>query len=146
MSEDCGRDAHYWAPPATEKVRNGRVMCLSLHPHNIGRSNAAKHLDEAPHYILGHDGVWNTTADDIAEYYIPNYYDQVSSWVAKTSNRHKPNGSEAGRQGCTDHRLEPRHRSGDRQSGCCRGLQVDALGTFGRAVGRSASGITHERS
>jgi hypothetical protein len=121
-------------------------MCLSLHPHNIGRSNAAKHLDEAPHYILGHDGVWNTTADDIAEYYIANYYDQVSSWVAKTSNRHKPNGSEAGRQGCTDHRLEPRHRSGDRQSVCCRGLQVDALGAFGRAVGRSASGITHERS
>jgi hypothetical protein len=27
---------------------------------------------------LGHDSVWNTTADDIAEYYIANYYDQVS--------------------------------------------------------------------
>jgi hypothetical protein len=36
-----------------------------------------------PHYILGHDGVWNTTADDIAEYYIANYYDQVSSWIAE---------------------------------------------------------------
>jgi hypothetical protein len=32
--------------------------------------NAAKHLDEALRYILSHDGVWNTTADDIAEYYI----------------------------------------------------------------------------
>ena len=25
----------------------------------------------------GHDGVWNSTADDIAEYYIANYYDHV---------------------------------------------------------------------
>ena len=30
-----------------EGAENGRVMCLSLHPHNIGRPNAAKHLDEA---------------------------------------------------------------------------------------------------
>jgi len=49
-----------------EGAENGRVMCLSLHPHNIGRPHAAKHLDEALRYILGHDGVWNTTADDIA--------------------------------------------------------------------------------
>ena len=41
-----------------EGAENGRVMCLSLHPHNIGRPNAAKHLDEALRYILGHDGVW----------------------------------------------------------------------------------------
>jgi hypothetical protein len=34
-------------------------------------------------YILGHDDVWTTTADDIAEYYIANCYDQVSSWIAE---------------------------------------------------------------
>jgi hypothetical protein len=66
-----------------EGAENGRVMCLSLHPHNIGRPNAAKHLDEALHYIFGHDGVWATTADDIAEYYLANYYDQVKSWIAE---------------------------------------------------------------
>jgi peptidoglycan/xylan/chitin deacetylase (PgdA/CDA1 family) len=65
-----------------EGEENGRVMCLSLHPHNIGRPNAAKHLDAALSYILGHDGVWNTTADDIAEYYMDNYYDQVTAWIA----------------------------------------------------------------
>ena len=53
-----------------------------LHPHNIGRLNATKYLDQALRYILDHDGVWNTTADDIAEYYITNYYDHVSSWIA----------------------------------------------------------------
>jgi hypothetical protein len=66
-----------------EGAENGRVMCLSLHPHNIGRPNAAKHLDEALCYILGHDGVWATNADDVAEYYIANYYDQVKSWIAE---------------------------------------------------------------
>jgi hypothetical protein len=66
-----------------EGAENGRVMCLALHPHNIGRPNAAKHLDEALTHILGHDGVWATTADDIAEYYIANCYDQVKSWIAE---------------------------------------------------------------
>jgi allantoinase len=66
-----------------EGAENGRVMCLALHPHNIGRPNAAKHLDEALRYILGHDGVWATTADDIAEYYLENYYDRVKSWIAE---------------------------------------------------------------
>ena len=50
--------------------------------HTIGRPNAAKYLDEALRYILGHNNVWTTTADDIAEYYIANYYDQVASWIA----------------------------------------------------------------
>ena len=40
-----------------EGAENGRVMCLALHPHNIGRPNAAKHLDEALRHILDHDGV-----------------------------------------------------------------------------------------
>jgi allantoinase len=57
-------------------------MCLALHPHHIGRPHAATPLDEALRDILGHDGVWNTTADDIAEYYIASYYDQVASWIA----------------------------------------------------------------
>jgi hypothetical protein len=70
-----------------EGAENGRVMCLALHPYNIGRPNAGKHLDEALRYILGHDGVWATTADDIAEYYLANYYDQVKSWIAERKGR-----------------------------------------------------------
>ena len=31
-----------------EGAENGRVMCLSLHPHNIGRPNAAKRLEIRP--------------------------------------------------------------------------------------------------
>jgi allantoinase len=65
-----------------EGAESGRVMCRSLHPNNIGRPNAAKYPAQALRYILGDDGVWNTTADDIAEYYITNHYDQVSTWIA----------------------------------------------------------------
>ena len=38
-------------------------------------------------YILAHDGVWATTADDIAEYYLANYYDQVKAWIAERKTR-----------------------------------------------------------
>ena len=38
-----------------EGAESGRVMCLSLHPHNIGRPSAAKYLDQALRYIMGHD-------------------------------------------------------------------------------------------
>jgi hypothetical protein len=27
--------------------------------------------------------VWATTADDIAEYYLANYYNQVKAWIAE---------------------------------------------------------------
>ena len=62
----CRHHASLSHPSGSIRPINGRVMCLALHPHNIGRPNAAKHLDEALSYILGHDGVWATTADDIA--------------------------------------------------------------------------------
>src|SRR5207248_9824522 len=67
-----------------EGTHAGFLSCRRevMEPAVRGRPNAAKHLDEALRYILGHDGVWATTADDIAEYYLTNYYDQVKSWIA----------------------------------------------------------------
>ena len=38
-------------------------------------------------YILAHDVVWATTAVDIAEYYLANYYDKVKSWIADRKAR-----------------------------------------------------------
>jgi hypothetical protein len=54
---------------------------------NIGRPNAAKHLDEALRYILGGDGVLATTADDVSEYYLANCYDRVKFWFAERKAR-----------------------------------------------------------
>jgi peptidoglycan/xylan/chitin deacetylase (PgdA/CDA1 family) len=84
-----GRDAAYFAQMIKDQfdtlyeegAESGRVMCISLHPYWIGKAHRAKYLDEALEYILAHDGVWKTTADDIADYYIENYYDDVVAHV-----------------------------------------------------------------
>ncbi len=60
-----------------EGAESGQVMCIALHPYLIGQPHRAKYLDEILNYIMSHDGVWQTTADEIAEYYIANYYDQA---------------------------------------------------------------------
>ena len=84
-----GRDAAYYCQMIKDQfdvlyeegATNGKVMCLVLHPYWIGRSHRAKYLDEALRYIKSHDAVWYTTADDIADYYLANYYDQVVAHV-----------------------------------------------------------------
>lgn len=67
-----------------EGAESGRVMCIALHPYLIGQPHRIQYLDEVLKYIMSHDGVWQTTADEIAEYYIANYYDQM---VAHTAPR-----------------------------------------------------------
>ena len=60
-----------------EGAESGRVMCIALHPYLIGQAHRAKYLDELLGYIMSHDGVWQTTADEIAEHYIANHYDEA---------------------------------------------------------------------
>ena len=60
-----------------EGAESGRVMCIALHPFLIGQPHRINYLDDMLGHIMSHDGVWQTTADDIAEYYIANYYDRM---------------------------------------------------------------------
>jgi allantoinase len=55
-----------------EGADSGRVMGISLHPYMMGQPHRIKHLDEALSYILSHDGVWKTTGEEIADWYIAN--------------------------------------------------------------------------
>ena len=66
-----------------EGAESGRVMCIALHPFLIGQPHRVKYLDDILSYIMRHDGVWQTTADEIADYYIANYYDQVVDHAAQ---------------------------------------------------------------
>ena len=66
-----------------EGAESGRVMCIALHPFLIGQPHRIQYLDEILDYIMSHDGVWQTTADDIAAYYIANYYEQAVIHAAK---------------------------------------------------------------
>jgi allantoinase len=62
-----------------EGAESGRVMCISLHAYLIAQPHRARYLDEALSYILSHDGVWKTTAEEIAAYYLDHCYDEVAS-------------------------------------------------------------------
>ena len=68
-----------------EGSESGRVMCIALHPFLIGQPHRIKYLDDILSHIMSHDGVWQTTADDIADYYIENYYDDAVAHAAKLS-------------------------------------------------------------
>ena len=70
-----------------EGAENGRVMCIAFHPYATGRPHRAKYLDDLLGYIMGHSGVWQTTTDEIAEYYLANYYDQEMAYISATSGQ-----------------------------------------------------------
>ena len=63
-----------------EGAQSGRVMCVALHPFRIGQPHRVRYLDELLGYIMSHDAVWQTTADEIAEYYIANHYDEALAY------------------------------------------------------------------
>ena len=58
-----------------EGEANGMVMCVALHPYQIGQPHHAEVLHEILDYLCGRDDVWYATGDEIAEYYLQNYYD-----------------------------------------------------------------------
>ena len=64
-----------------EGAESGRVMCIALHPYLFGQPHRIKYLDEILRYIMSHEGVWVATADEIADYYIANYYDQEVAYA-----------------------------------------------------------------
>jgi peptidoglycan/xylan/chitin deacetylase (PgdA/CDA1 family) len=68
-----------------EGQENGRCMCIAFHPYATGRPHRSHYLDEVLSYIMSHDGVWQTTTDEIAEYYLANYYDQAIAHAPKVN-------------------------------------------------------------
>jgi allantoinase len=60
-----------------EGAQRPRVMCLALHPMVVNQPFRHKHLDRALDYITSHDGVWLPTSDEIADWYLTNYYAQA---------------------------------------------------------------------
>ena len=60
-------------------------MVIAFHPYATGRPHRAKYLDEVLSYIMSHDGVWQTTTDEIAEYYLANYYDEAIAHAPKVN-------------------------------------------------------------
>jgi peptidoglycan/xylan/chitin deacetylase (PgdA/CDA1 family) len=57
-----------------EAEESGRVMSLGLHPFVVGLPFRHPYLVRALEYILGHDGVWATTSDEIADHYLKHHH------------------------------------------------------------------------
>ena len=66
-----------------EGAESSNIFCLGLHPNLVGSPHRIKYLEEIVRYIMGHDGVWNASADDIADHYMANYYDKVMAHAQK---------------------------------------------------------------
>jgi peptidoglycan/xylan/chitin deacetylase (PgdA/CDA1 family) len=59
----------------TEGSQSGRVMCVGLHGHVFGHPHRIAYLERLIEFLCSHDGVWMTTADEIADYYLDHYFD-----------------------------------------------------------------------
>src|SRR5262245_3221932 len=68
-----------------EGRESGRVMCIAMHPFLLGQPHRVEYLDEALSYVLGHDGVWQATGDEIAAWYLEHVYDEATSHLADAS-------------------------------------------------------------
>jgi peptidoglycan/xylan/chitin deacetylase (PgdA/CDA1 family) len=56
----------------SEGAKQPRVMSMSVHPYIIGAPHRLKYFAQALDYILSHDGVWFTTAEEVYELHRSN--------------------------------------------------------------------------
>lgn len=56
---------------------SGRMMSIGLHPHIVGRAFRARAIREFLEYAKGFDGVWWTTREEIAEWYLQNHQSHI---------------------------------------------------------------------
>jgi hypothetical protein len=54
--------------------RSSRVMAIGIHPFVVGQPFRYKYFEQAIAYIARHKDVWITTSDEIAAWYMLNYY------------------------------------------------------------------------
>lgn len=65
-----------------EGADNGTVLCLAVHPWCCGYPYRIGYLERMLDYVMSHDGVWQATADEIAEHYLAHYYDEAVAKIA----------------------------------------------------------------
>lgn len=55
--------------------RPGAVMAIGIHPFLVGQPYRFKYLEHALTHIVGHDDIWFTNSDEIAQWYLEHYFD-----------------------------------------------------------------------
>ena len=56
-----------------------KVMAICLHPFAVTAPGRTKYLRKALEHILGHSGVWQATAGDIADWYLANSIKEIAA-------------------------------------------------------------------
>jgi allantoinase len=75
-----GHQSHVWYDRVVDQfdclyaegATQPRVMSMSIHPYITGVPHRFKYFAKAYDYLLGHDEVWFTTAEEIYDWYIAN--------------------------------------------------------------------------
>ena len=67
-----------------EGAESGTVMCIPLHPFLVGQAHRIGAFEEALAYITGHENVWVTTGQEIADWYYEHHYDTVLDALQST--------------------------------------------------------------
>jgi allantoinase len=66
-----------------DSADSGRVMTVAIHPFISNQPSRHRYLAEALEHIVGHEGVWVTTSDQIAAHYLEHDYDAAVAASAK---------------------------------------------------------------
>jgi len=61
-----------------EGEHSARIMCIATHPYVSHIPSRQKYLEQVFQHVFSHDKVWNTTGEEIADWYYANYYDQFA--------------------------------------------------------------------
>jgi peptidoglycan/xylan/chitin deacetylase (PgdA/CDA1 family) len=57
-----------------EGEQSARIMCIATHPFVSHIPSRQKYLEQVFQYVFSHDKVWNTTGEEIADWYYADYY------------------------------------------------------------------------
>ena len=61
-----------------EGAESARVMCIPIHPFLVSHPHRLEYFADALDYICAHAGVWKATGEEIADWYLDNYYDAMA--------------------------------------------------------------------
>ena len=91
-AEDMGRmirDYFDQLHAETERADSGggRVMCVALHPYWVGQPHRLKPIEDALAYVMDHDGVWQATGEEMADWYYEHCWDDVQTHIAAMEGR-----------------------------------------------------------
>jgi peptidoglycan/xylan/chitin deacetylase (PgdA/CDA1 family) len=72
----------YFDTVYAEGAEQPRIMCIALHPYMMGQAHRIGYLEQALDYILSHDGVWQATGEEIADWYYAEMWDEMTAHLA----------------------------------------------------------------